>query len=178
MVYNSCHKKSLMHLAEKTQPTVYTSKFHPHSSMVERDRCIQPGRKAVRTGTTQSVHQSWRGCECTQVVNDTTNRAIAVCLWFNIFTAIVATGDWSWHCALHIAASTAATASTDGSSVKLRYTQYSAQDFFQWMSEKEVLIREMYKYGSTFLFWSQAIHNASVMMITTHRIRAAWKQVL
>jgi len=48
--------------------------------------------------------------------------------------------------------SAAAAASNGGGSVKLRYTQYPAQDFFQWMSEKEILIREMYKYGSTFLF--------------------------
>jgi len=48
--------------------------------------------------------------------------------------------------------SAAAAASTSGGSVNLRYTHYPAKDFFQWMSEKEVLIREMYKYGSTFLF--------------------------
>jgi hypothetical protein len=69
-----------------------------------------------------------------------------------MFTAMVATGDRLRPRTLHIAVSAAAAASTNGSFVQLRYTQYPAQDFFQWMSEKEVLIRELYKYGSTFLF--------------------------
>ena len=110
VVYNSYHTKSLMHLAQKTQLTVYTSKFHPNSSMVER--MWKPGRKAVYTGTTQSVHQSWHDCVRTQVVDNTTNRTITICLWFNTFNAVVATSDCSWPRTLHIAVSAAATAST------------------------------------------------------------------
>jgi len=130
LVYNSYHKKSLIHLAQKSQLPVYTSKFHPNSSAVERERNVQPAQKAVRTGTTQSIRQSRHGCDCTQVADDTINRAITVCLWFDMFTAMVATGDWSWPRALHIAVSAAAAALTGGGSVKLRYTQYPAQHFF------------------------------------------------
>jgi len=71
-----------MHFAQKTQLLVYTSKFYPNSSTVETDRHVRPARKAVRTHTTQSVHQSWHGCDRTQVADDITNRANADCLWF------------------------------------------------------------------------------------------------
>ena len=79
VVYNFCHKKFLMHPAQKTQIPVHTSKFHPKSFTVETDRRVQPARKAVRTGTTQSVHQSWHRCDCAQVADDSVNKAVAVC---------------------------------------------------------------------------------------------------
>ena len=88
VIYNYYHKKSLMHLAEKTQLPVYTSKFHQHNTT---DTYNLP---------TGSAHKYNIVCtpvltrlDFTQVADDSSGKAIAVCLGFNMFTAMVATSD-------------------------------------------------------------------------------------